>query len=336
MISVRQWTFGQVLAVILCVLIAAEAYSAGAQTRETPISKFTTARRDFSDGNYGAARQELQGILSALDENKLENRSFLGHVHVLLGACYEKMGDPAAAEKAYRKAVDLLSGEDPGAPGVNLSGLPVMSAVFGPGKTAGTPPVPPVQPSPPRQADETLDPQAARFLRAKELYFGKDFEGAKKVLEAILIELNTLQGKELLKGQVCLLMGATYEALKSKESAIRYYCLAKTLLGEGKTIQGLDLKSLKFYAEPCGGGAVAGAASTGTGAGGRTGIGKVIGALLILSVIGGLVWFLFFSKNAPLGSKAETKTTFSSACFTSLIDLHTSATWEGAAGSVSI
>jgi hypothetical protein len=155
----------------------------------------------------------------------------------------------------------------------------------------------------PRSQDQA-DPLMDRFQNAKSLYFAEKYEEAKTVLETLITDLGAIEGRDTLKGQTYLLAGATYEKLKFKELAVKYYCRAKSLLGEGMTIQGLELKKLKYYSEDCaGGGAALGAASTGSSGGG--GVMKVLGTLLFLAIAGGVVWYLFFSKNGPLRPKGS-------------------------------
>jgi hypothetical protein len=84
--------------------------------------------------------------------------------------------------------------------------------------------------------------------------------------------------------------------------AVKYYCKAKQILGEGRTTAGLELKKLKYYREKCAAAIGVGAQEVRRGGGG---IGKILGALLFIGVVGGVVWYLFFSKNAPLKKKGK-------------------------------
>jgi len=148
-----------------------------------------------------------------------------------------------------------------------------------------------------RAQDETPE---ARFEAAKALYFGEDYEGAKAELEKLVADLGSLEGFDVLKGKTYLLLGATYEKLNAKEPAVNSYCRAKEILGAGKTIEGLDLGNLKYYQEPCR--VVAGRTAPRKGGGF---LGKALGIVLFIGAVAGLVWWLFFSKNAPLKATGE-------------------------------
>ena len=54
-------------------------------------------------------------------------------------------------------------------------------------------------------------------------YCAGDYEGAKVILEKLVSVLDRLEGWESLKGETYLVLGATYEALKYKELAIKYF-----------------------------------------------------------------------------------------------------------------
>ncbi|MBN2199866.1 MAG: hypothetical protein JW747_08480 [Candidatus Aminicenantes bacterium] len=148
-----------------------------------------------------------------------------------------------------------------------------------------------------RAQDETLE---AKFEAAKALYFAEDYEGAKAGLEELAAALGRLEGSSVLKGKTYLLLGAAYEKLDAKEPAVNSYCRAKEILGAGKTIEGLDLEELKYYQEPCR--VVTGRTAARKGGGF---LGKALGIVLFVGAVAGLVWWLFFSKNAPLKATGE-------------------------------
>ncbi len=148
------------------------------------------------------------------------------------------------------------------------------------------------------------DELVARYNQAKIGYFAGAYEASKAVAESLITSLGAIDGRDTFKGQVFLLSGAIYEILDFKELAIKYYCRAKAVLGEGTTIEGLKLDALKWYKETCGGAAVAGAAVRTAGRK-KSWVGGLIGTLLGLALVGGVVWYLFFSKNAPLGKKGK-------------------------------
>jgi hypothetical protein len=158
-----------------------------------------------------------------------------------------------------------------------------------------------VQFASPRQ--DQPDPLMDRFQSAKARYFAEDYEGARSLLEKLVADLGTIEGRDTFKGQTYLLAGAANEKLRFSELAVKYYCRAKAVLGEGITIQGLELKTLKYYTADCAGGGVAAGAVAGTRSGG--GVMKILGTLLFLAIAGGVVWYLFFSKNAPLKKKGN-------------------------------
>ena len=64
-------------------------------------------------------------------------------------------------------------------------------------------------------------------------------------------------------------------------------------------------------------------------------LGKALGFLLGVGILGGLVWYLFFSPNAPFKKKTE-QYTFTSTCFSTLWTFTISSTWAGPAGTVTL
>lgn len=101
------------------------------------------------------------------------------------------------------------------------------------------------------QAYQTTDQMNQQFNSAKEAYFADDFNSAKNTLESLVSSIAQLEGMDSFKGEVYLLLGAAYEKLEFNNLAIKYFCLAKAILGEGKTIEGLDLNSLTLYWTQC-------------------------------------------------------------------------------------
>jgi hypothetical protein len=149
------------------------------------------------------------------------------------------------------------------------------------------------------------DPLAQQFSKAKDAYLTQDFQTAMKLLEQLMTDLGKIPDRETFKGETFLLAGATYEKMNVKNLAIRYFCEAKKLLGEGKSIEGLDLAGFKYYKENCGVPGTAGGAVTAPGTGKKNAFVKVLGIVLIVAAAGGLIWYLFFSKNAPLKKKGS-------------------------------
>jgi tetratricopeptide (TPR) repeat protein len=190
-------------------------------------------------------------------------------------------------QKNYEKAKEFLGENEAEVEGISFSGLIVYDEVFG------------LQTE---QGEE--DVLTTQFESAKKAFFNEDYEGAKEILEKLEKDLASVEGRYSLKGETFLLMGATYEKLKYRELAIKYYCKAKEILGEGKTIEGLELEELKYYKEACKRitGAVAGKEVKK-----KSALGKILGIFIFLAALGGIIWYLFFSKNAPLKKKEEKK-----------------------------
>lgn len=179
------------------------------------------------------------------------------------------------------------------------------------------------------------DPLAAAFTKGREAYFAEKFEDAKVVLEKLVSDLAMIEGRDSFKGTTYLLMGATYEKLKLKKLAVKYYCMAKAILGEGKTIEGLNLKKLKYYDENCSGAAVIAGAS---GARRRSFLGGLFGTLLFLSVLGAgayLLWKYVLKKETG-GSDGSNTYVFKSACFGTTWHFNIYSEWQGSVGTVTL
>ena len=267
------------LAIILSVLIAGQIHFAFSAQEETPEAKFKAAVTEYANGHYALARNSLTELTRAVEENE-QSKIFLGRAYLLLAASEEMLKENEAASAHYLKAKELLAGEEAVVEGLSFSGLSLYMGVFAT-----------------RQARDEANALNAQFEEAKKKYFAEDYEGAKAELEKLMSTFDALEGWEILKGETYLLLGATHEKLKYKELAVKYYCKAKEILGEGKTIAGLELKKLKYYKEECR--VVAGE----TGAKKGSFLGKALGFLLGAAIIGGVVWYLFFSKNAPFKAK---------------------------------
>jgi hypothetical protein len=184
------------------------------------------------------------------------------------------------------------------------------------------------------------DPLDAGFQAARTAYFAQKYEDAKVILEKLIADLEVIEGREPFKGAVYILAGANYEKLDFKESAVKYYCRAKAILGEGKTIEGIDLKNLKYYGESCTGtsGAVAGIERSGSGGSFFSSFFRV---LLFTAVISGAIYALFFAPWAPFKKKSSSSSsssgtsTFTSACFRTDWRVDVQSTWDGASGTIS-
>ncbi len=181
------------------------------------------------------------------------------------------------------------------------------------------------------------DPLETAFNQGREAYFAGNYEEAKNILEKLVSDLAAIEGRDSFKGTTFLLMGATYEQLKLKELAIKYFCRAKAILGEGKTIEGLDLNKLKYYKNDCtsGAGVIAGQQTTVR----RRGfLGGLLGTLLFLSIVGAgayLLWKYVIKKDS--GSTDETETyVFKSSCFRTTWHFDIYSEWQGSVGTVSL
>jgi len=322
MVYFRDGIFSKILAVFLCVLIAAEVQTAFSG-QETPLMRFANARQDYIDGNFKGAIRNLEEIIKVVDGSRPEFRDFIGHVFLLLGASSEKLGEGEAARGYYRRAAELLGQAVPRIEGLNLSGLVLLDQVF----TKAAVPLP-------QGVPVETDPQLAKYMRAKDAYSFGDIDNAKNYVESLLTDLSFVTGRDVFKGETYLLAGAIYERLRDKKLAVSNFCKAKSLLGEGRTFEGLDLGKLEYYRVECPGvgGAIASERAvpvTRTRGRGTT-LGTVLMSLLLTAVVGGLVWFLFFSKYSPF------KTGFNASCFTTKWEYSVVADYIGPKGTVTL
>ncbi len=297
MFDLRRWTVCKALAVILCIFFVMEAHALAAQqtaaVAEQQQAQFNAARDAYFSGSYEGARAGLDKLIADLE--KIDGQdTFKGETYLLAGATYEKLDQLGSSVKYYCRAKKIL-GEGKTIEGLDLKKLryykadcAAIAAVLEGGAAAGS------------------DDLVAQYNQAKIGYFAGAYEAAKAVAESLITSLGAIDGRDTFKGQVYLLAGAIYEVLEFRELAIKYYCRAKAVLGEGTTIEGLKLDDLKWYKEPCGGAAVAGAAARTAGRK-KSWFGGLVGTLLGLALVGGIVWYLFFSKNAPLGKKGKYK-----------------------------
>jgi len=311
MLSSREWAVCKVLAVVLSVLICMEAPVILSGQDQSQLDKFASAKMDFVSGRNAAAKQKVEEIIKAMDERKAETRDFLGQAYALLGASCESLGLVESAKKHYQKASEILAGQKPAVPGVSFSGLAVFDGMFGAG------------------GQKTRDPLTGSFIKGRDAYFGRRYEEARSILEKLIKDLSVVSSRDSLRGQTFLVAGATCEKLELKGTAIQYYCEAKTILGTGKTIPGLTLKELLYYDEKCPGeGGVIAGPQVEVGRGSPA-IGRILRTLLYVAMLGGTIWFLFFSKNAPFKSKTggSGDSEYSSACFSTLWKFEGTVDW---------
>ncbi len=280
--------FCKAITVFLCVFLVFSAHYVfpwSSQTGQTEVDALTNQLNNAKDAyfaeDYEIAKNILENLEAALAEKEGLD-TLKGGAYLLLGATYEKLGYKILAMKYYCLAKDTL-GEGKTIEGLELQKLRYYVV------TCQTP------------SGIAVFVLLGQYDEAYGAYFAEDYESAKVILENLVAEVETLRGWESFKGETYLLLGATYEKLKYKELSIKYFCKAKDILGVGKTIRGLELKKLKYYKVKCKG--VAGVAVAPRKRGG--GFGKFIGTLLGLAILGGLVWYLFFSPNGPLRPKGK-------------------------------
>ncbi|MCX6566451.1 MAG: hypothetical protein NTW38_08545 [Candidatus Aminicenantes bacterium] len=295
MFDLRRWMVCRILAVFLCAFFVMEAHMLYAQQSavltEQQTAQFNTAREAYFAENYAVAKTVLEKLIE--DLAKIDGRDkFKGETYLLAGATYEKLDLLGSSVKYYCRAKAIL-GE-----GKTIEGLELKELRYYRADCAAIGAI--LEGGLGQESDELV----AQYNQAKVGYFSGAYEPSRAVLESLITSLGAIDGRDTFKGQVYLLAGAVYEVLKFKELAVKYYCRAKAILGEWMTIEGLKLNDLKYYKENCRGTAVAGAAVKTAGRK-RSWFGAVLGAVLGLGILGVAVWYLFFSKNAPLGKKGK-------------------------------
>ena len=153
-------------------------------------------------------------------------------LYLLLAASEEKLNEIEPARRHYQKAAELLGDEPATIDGIVFIGLVLYTGAVRRG--AGR-----------RHARRPVQQRQGRLLpgevRGRQAHPGK----ARRRSRAI-------DGRDTLKGRTYLLAGAANEKLGFIEPAVKYYCRAKAILGEGITFQGLELKTLKYYTADCG------------------------------------------------------------------------------------
>ena len=112
MVTIKRWTFCKILAVLICLIIAAEAHIALAyQNPADPLdTNFQAARTAYFAQKYEDAKVILEKLIADLDA--IEGRdTFKGAVYVLAGANYEKLDFKELAVKYYCRAKDVVYSE---------------------------------------------------------------------------------------------------------------------------------------------------------------------------------------------------------------------------------
>jgi hypothetical protein len=260
--------------VVLVGLLAFPCEFLLSQETEAMAGRLSAARLSYGAGDFEGARSVLETMLPVLEETGARD-AFKGEAYLLLGAVLEKLQEKELAVANYCRAKALL-GEGTGGEGIDLAELKHYAEPCPPPLTQVVP------------AAVEADVLALRFTEAREAYFSGDIQAAKAILEKLVAELAAIEGRDTLKGEVYLLSGAAYEKLKYRELAVKYFCLAKELLGQGRSIEGLKLKDFKYYRDDCQTAAVIAKAGKK-----KRGFGRFLGTLLGLAavVVGG--YFLY-------------------------------------------
>jgi tetratricopeptide (TPR) repeat protein len=303
------------LAVVLCLFLAFEIhYVLAYQTTEELKAQFDKAKNSYFQADYETAKLTLKNLLSTLEG--IEGMDTLkGETYLLLGAAHEKLEDNNLAIKYYCLAKDVL-GEGKSAEGIDLNSLPLYWTQC---LTA---------------TGVSISVLIIQFEEGHQAYCGGDYENARQILENLVSQIDPLDDWDILKGETYLVLGATHEKLKDKELAIKYYCKAKDILGEGVTVDCIQLNQLRWYSASC-----EEAAAARVQRRRRGGFGGFIGTLLGIGILAGLIWYLFFSKNAPFKKKdggGGDEDIITSSCFSTSWYWHLSSSWQGSSGDIVI
>lgn len=316
--DLKNCKFCKTLAVILCIFLAFEVhYILAYQATQELNEQFNKAKDAYFNTDYEGAKTILENLVSTIAQMEGLD-SFKGETYLLLGAAYEKLEFNNLAVKYYCMAKELL-GEGKTIEGLDLNSLTLYWTEC---QTA---------------TGVAISVLIIQYEDGHRAYIAGDYEGAKVILEKLVSVIDRLEGWESLKGETYLVLGATYEALKYKELAIKYYCKAKEILGVGVTVDGIRLSKLKWYKVKCPTAAAAAAAVVVRER--RGGFGGFIGTLIGLGILAGLIWYLFFSKNAPLKKKEEGGgggggTSYSSSCFSTHWSFYYETHWGASMGDV--
>ncbi len=75
-----------------------------AQSEGEIVRQFQKAKNRYLNGQYVNAKTRINRIISIIIEKDISRSDILGGCYLLLGAIYEKEGEPYLAEENYRKA----------------------------------------------------------------------------------------------------------------------------------------------------------------------------------------------------------------------------------------
>ena len=161
----------------------------------------------------------------------------------------------------------------------------------------------------------------AKFKAAVTEYTNGNYGSARTILTGLTQAVEKNEQNKIFLGNTYLLLGASEEMLKENEAASAHYLKAKEFLGEREaTIEGLSFSDLNIYhsvfsaksAQDKAAAPKTQAVAAQPGSKKRSFLGKALGLVLIVGALGGLVWYLFFSPNAPLKSKSNSKGAYTS------------------------
>ncbi len=263
------------VALVLAFLIGLPAPALLAQAPDRLQQNYDLARQAYFDGHLVLARELLEELLPQLFEADDRGR-LAGEASLLAGAVYEGLELKAEALFNYCQAKEILGS------GRTIDGLDLESLSWY------------AEPCPEKSPETVIEAETieedlflVRFSGAKKIFFAGNYQQAKNDLEMLIADIENLAGRDSFKGEVYLLAGATYEKLKFRELAFKYFCQAKSILGKGRTIEGLKLKDYKQYKKDCPDGTVYAKAA------GRKKGGGFLGALLGLAVLAGAAYLVY-------------------------------------------
>jgi hypothetical protein len=273
--------FYKLLVVFLCLFLAFEVhYISAFQTTEELTDLFNSAKEAYFRTDYQTSKGNLEFLKGTLSRKKGMD-SLKGEVYLLLGATYEKLKYKNFAIKFYCMAKSIL-GEGETIEGLDLETLTLYKTLCE------------------TKTGESVSYLIVQFEKGLNAYNAGKYKRAQSLLEGQIPAVKNLSNLDSLKGETYLLLGAACEQLKDKKLALKYYDLAKEILGEVDSIEGIQLSNLRWYK----GESAIWAAEEGEEKKKR-GIGGLLGLILSAGIIIGLVVYLLTLKKEPPGPKNE-------------------------------